>query len=123
MVSIKGRVQPTGANTDQGPEEHSLDIDVFAGGVLLESVVKTMAKAGLSFTDFPAFNIECESSMSLRSFTPHGSHFEPLRSSSSPEPLRPHPPRIPSPVLPLPSIPSILSQIPFCNPWLLYSTS
>mmetsp|Transcript_8875 Transcript_8875/g.25571 ORF Transcript_8875/g.25571 Transcript_8875/m.25571 type:complete len:664 (+) Transcript_8875:296-2287(+) len=66
VVTIKPRVQLTGENTDEGPEEHSLDVDIFMGGVLLESMVATLAKAGLSFTDFPTCSLQCESSVSLR---------------------------------------------------------
>ena len=66
VVSIRPRVHLTGENTDAGPEEHSLDIDIFMGGVLCESMIATLAKAGLSFTDFPTFNLQCESSVSLR---------------------------------------------------------
>lgn len=66
FVSLRPRVQHAGEGTDEGPQEFSLDVTVFAGGLLFESIVATLAKAGLTFTDFPTFKIDLNSSASLR---------------------------------------------------------
>eukprot|EP00873_Tetraselmis_striata_P041259 jgi/Tetstr1/461523/TSEL_006629.t1 len=43
-----------------------------AGGLLFESIVATLAKAGLTFTDFPTFKIDLNSSASLRHLLARG---------------------------------------------------
>jgi hypothetical protein len=66
FVSLRPRVQFRGEGSEAGAEENALEATVFAGGLLFESLVATLAKAGLTFTDFPTFKIDCSSSQSLR---------------------------------------------------------